>query len=218
MPIYLPNLDLAVEAQNSASNDTAGDVVGNKTDTVAGTSLVSLSMQTVALLGEPVADSAANATVTDVVGAKDDTIAGDSLMALHRRMLDGAGAVYVVTGGAAGVTLTAGAAGYTNPANWTQINAGAGVTVDSAIVGIAMDSPSDGAILGEIDVGIGAGDPANPVVTIPFEVASDAAALPMITFPPAGRVPAGTRIAARMRTAAGAETMGLKVLLAAIGD
>jgi hypothetical protein len=176
MPTYVPTLDTAPEAGNSATNTTAGDVVGNKTDTVAGT----------------------------------------SLMAFERRMLEGVAPVYCVTGGAAGVTVTGGAAGYADAANYTEINAGAGVTVASAIVGIALDTPSDGAILGEIDIGTGAGNPAAPTVTIPFEVASDAAALPVIFFPPAGRIAATTRICARMRTAAGAETIGIKVFLKAV--
>ena len=175
MPEYLPNLDIAVEGQNSAVNVTGGDVIGNKTD----------------------------------------TIAGDSAMALLRRLLYGARVTCVPTG-AVGVTLAGGAVAYAEPANYTEVVAAC--AVDSAIVGIALDTPSDAAILGEVDLGTGAGDPAAPIVTIPFEIASAASVIPPIYLPAAIRMATGTRIAGRLRTAAGAETINVKVLLKAIGD
>lgn len=42
LPDYTQSSDIAVPAQNSADNVNARDVIGNKTDTVAGNSIVAL--------------------------------------------------------------------------------------------------------------------------------------------------------------------------------
>lgn len=66
--------DLAVPAADSAANVLERDVIGNKTDTIAGNSLVSKHIV-------PAADSANNAIMRDVIGNKTDTNVGDSLLA-----------------------------------------------------------------------------------------------------------------------------------------
>lgn len=166
----------------------------------------------------PAQDAVANVDFVDVIGNKTDTVAGTSLYAYLRRVLEGPGAIYAVTGGAAGVAVAGGAGAWANPVNWVEINAGAGVTADSRIVGVALDTPSAAGIICEVDIGLGAGNPAAAVVTVGMEFATDAGGYPTIFFPPVGHVAAGTRIASRIRTAAGgAQTVGVKVLLQVLG-
>jgi hypothetical protein len=57
-------------------------VIGNKSDTVAGTSLVSIGKKVYAEVTAPIADVATDATIAQVVGRKADTIAGNSLVSL----------------------------------------------------------------------------------------------------------------------------------------
>ena len=76
-----------VSGADSALNLLARDVVGNKTDTVAGNSLIALALQLLAANVVVSADSAANVLDRDVVGNKSDTVAGDSLVALVKRLL-----------------------------------------------------------------------------------------------------------------------------------
>jgi hypothetical protein len=87
--------DIAVSAQNAAANVDVVDVVGNKTDTIAGTSLVSLikiETAAIAVIDEfhdvPAQNAAANAQINEVVGNKTDTTAGDSLVSLVK-IVDG---------------------------------------------------------------------------------------------------------------------------------
>jgi len=73
-----------VPGVDSAGNTYTSEVVGNKSDTVAGTSLMAylklIESQCVTLV-VPDADSIINVSMRDVVGNKDDTTAGTSLMA-----------------------------------------------------------------------------------------------------------------------------------------
>ena len=66
-----------VPAADSAANVLQRDVVGNKTDTNAGTSLLARNLV-------PAADSANNVNARDVVGNKTDTVASGSLQGLVR--------------------------------------------------------------------------------------------------------------------------------------
>lgn len=82
-------------AQNSADNAYIRDVVGNKTDTTAGTSLVSLiKIETAALAvvdeyhDVPAQNAAANSQINEVIGNKTDTTAGTSLVSLVK-VVDG---------------------------------------------------------------------------------------------------------------------------------
>ena len=84
--------------QDSARNVVSPDVIGNKTDTVAGDSLVALakinkaSIDTIdGLQDVPAQDAADNVQARDVVGNKTDTVAGTSLVASDlktRQILD----------------------------------------------------------------------------------------------------------------------------------
>lgn len=75
---------------DDAADVTPSDRIGFKSDTVAGTGLISLVKQALAALGiidafhdVPTQNSADNVVVSDVVGNKTDTIAGDSLYSQH---------------------------------------------------------------------------------------------------------------------------------------
>jgi hypothetical protein len=89
-------------AQNSADNTNLRDVVGNKTDTTAGNSIIGLLKQiledtgttmpaTIAtidgLLDVPTQDLATDATINQVVGKKSDTVAGTSIVALAKQII-----------------------------------------------------------------------------------------------------------------------------------
>lgn len=69
---------------DSSDNDVGTDVIGNKNDTTAGSSLISLAKQATSGLTLPAQDSAANTTPADVIGTKTDTVAGDSLVSLAK--------------------------------------------------------------------------------------------------------------------------------------
>ena len=88
-------VDLAVPSADSSANVTTPDVVGNKSDTVAGTSVIALVKQTLAkTLGSAniavsTADSVDNVDIVDVVGNKTDTVAGTSLVSYVKGVLAG---------------------------------------------------------------------------------------------------------------------------------
>jgi hypothetical protein len=84
--VQLP-IDIEVPLQDAADNVDMVDVIGNKTDTVAGDSIVSLAKQIIALWPVSAQDAAANVDVSDVIGNKTDTIAGTSIVALIRQLL-----------------------------------------------------------------------------------------------------------------------------------
>lgn len=100
---------LAVPAQNAAANVDAVDVVGNKTDTVAGTSIVSLARQVLALAPVPAQNAAANVVMRDVLGNKTDNQIGDSAMSrLYRLENHVHGPALCYPTQAAGITVVAG--------------------------------------------------------------------------------------------------------------
>jgi len=73
-----------VPGVDSAGNTYTSEVVGNKSDTAAGDSLMAylkLIESQCATLVVPAINSVVNALMRDVIGNKDDTIAGTSLMA-----------------------------------------------------------------------------------------------------------------------------------------
>ena len=84
---------LAVPAQNAAANIDAVDVIGNKTDTVAGTSIVAIAKQAVAApataltaaLAVSAQNVADNVDAVDVIGNKTDTVAGTSIVAIAKQ-------------------------------------------------------------------------------------------------------------------------------------
>jgi len=76
----------AVPTEDAATDVNARDVIGKKTDTVAGTSIVALVKQVLAAqtstIAVPAADAVANVDIADVIGNKADTVAGDSIIGL----------------------------------------------------------------------------------------------------------------------------------------
>jgi hypothetical protein len=88
-----------VPTADSVANAQMRDVIGNKTDTVAGNSLVALAKDLDADLvivdgfhDVPTADSVANSQMRDVIGNKTDTVAGDSVIALLKQIIASVGA------------------------------------------------------------------------------------------------------------------------------
>ena len=86
---FATQADLGVPAQDVAANLTIADVIGNKTDTIAGTSLVALIRIIIAELALATPDAIANATFADVIGNKEDagalTLDTASMLALARK-------------------------------------------------------------------------------------------------------------------------------------
>jgi hypothetical protein len=138
MSIYRPLTTINnVPAQDSADNVVVRDVVGNKTDTVAGDSLISLAKQLLVRLLLPAQDSAANVTPADVIGNKLDASysGGDSVYALiHTAEEHSHSQQYVYPTVANPVVLTA----INGVGSWS---AGAWVQVVPAVGGIT--SPFD---------------------------------------------------------------------------
>lgn len=104
---------------DSAVNLLARDVVGNKTDTVAGGSLYALALQLLAASVAVAADSADNVLDRDVVGNKLDTVAGNSLMALVKQLL---------AAGAAGATEVNGPFSYLDSGGEQDVHESTAVT------------------------------------------------------------------------------------------
>jgi hypothetical protein len=75
-----------VPIADSPDNVVMRDVVGNKTDTVAGNSVVSLVKIVDANQDVPGLNSADNLLMRDVVGNKTDTVAGNSVISLLKQM------------------------------------------------------------------------------------------------------------------------------------
>jgi hypothetical protein len=117
IPATISTIDglLDVPTADLATNATINQVVGNKDDTVGGTSIVALAKQVLAALVivdgfhdvTGAADSAANSQIRDVVGRKDDTVAGDSVIALAKQIIADTGVIGTIVN--AGGTATLGA-------------------------------------------------------------------------------------------------------------
>jgi len=76
-----------VPGADSAANAQTNEVIGNKSDTVAGNSIIALCKQVIAALLFPTEDLATDATIAQVVGKKSDTVAGTSLVALAKQII-----------------------------------------------------------------------------------------------------------------------------------
>jgi len=71
-----------VPTQDTNSDIFSSDVIGKKSDTTAGTSLVAMTKGINNRLNLPIADSANNMVIADVIGNKSDTKVGTSLMSV----------------------------------------------------------------------------------------------------------------------------------------
>ncbi|GAG06645.1 unnamed protein product, partial [marine sediment metagenome] len=72
---------------DAIANAVIRDALGNKTDTVAGTSAIALVKQLIAALLVPVQDSVDNIVLRDALGNKTDTVAGTSVIALIKQLI-----------------------------------------------------------------------------------------------------------------------------------
>jgi hypothetical protein len=84
--------DFSVPSIDSSDNTQMSDVVGNKSDTTSGDSIVSLVKlnydTAVANFNVPAIDSSSNVNTNDVVGNKSDTTSGDSIVSLNKSIID----------------------------------------------------------------------------------------------------------------------------------
>ena len=112
---------------------------------------------------------------------------------------------------AAGATVTAGAAGVKG--SYAEIDDGTGVpAVPFKVVGICFDTPSAG-MIGTFDVAYGAGGSETDVAAGHFEIATDAGSIDPFVLPPSGAIPASTRVAVRLVTVGGSETIKASLML-----
>ncbi|MFA5307577.1 MAG: hypothetical protein WC365_09070 [Candidatus Babeliales bacterium] len=75
-----------VPVEDAATDTNLRDVVGKKSDTVAGTSIVASNKRLEALHAVPTEDAATDTNMRDVVGKKSDTAAGSSIVALVKNV------------------------------------------------------------------------------------------------------------------------------------
>jgi hypothetical protein len=92
---FLNKQELVVPTADVATNVYAMDVIGNKSDTVAGTSVVAIEKQNAAAIAVidgfqdvPAQNSSDNNQMRDVIGNKTDTVAGNSIYTMSKS-LDG---------------------------------------------------------------------------------------------------------------------------------
>ena len=120
-------------------------------------------------------------------------------------------AITCLPAAAAGVTITAGAAGVAG--SYAQIDDGTGVPSDTfTIVGIAFDTPS-AAMVGTVEIANGAAASEVVVAAAHYEVATDAAVIAPIILPPSGPIDGGTRLAVRLTTVGGGETIKASLMM-----
>lgn len=96
-----------VPGADSAANAQTNEVIGNKSDTVAGNSIIALCKQVIAALLFPTQDLATDATIAQVVGKKSDTVAGTSIVALAKQIIADTDVIGTIVN--AGGTATLGA-------------------------------------------------------------------------------------------------------------
>lgn len=134
----------------------------------------------------------------------DPQVAGNAIISLP-----------TAVGAGAGVTMTAGAAGVAGA--YAQVDDGTNVPAGPfTIVGCGLDTPSAG-MIGSIDLAAGAGAAEVIFANIPLsEIATDAGGYSYINVPRCGSIAGGTRIAARLTTVAGAETLNIKMSVTAL--
>jgi hypothetical protein len=204
-----------VPTADEVANLTATQVIGNKTDTVAGTSLVSLSKQILALAPVTGADNVANVDFVDVVGNKTDTVAGTSLVALAKQLLalgniikDGEDYPIIhIPINAADVACTNAGGAYAKGA-WVEVIAA--TANDYRLHSITFNTPS-GADIFDIEIGVGAGGGEVAEAEGRAEIATDAGVSVPIKIDGTGIIPAGSRIAARIGSAGGGGATTLRV-------
>ena len=87
----LQSSDISVSSADSANNVDVVDVIGNKSDTFMGTSVVALVKQNAVAISNintlPIADAVTNSIIRDVIGNKSDTTSGTSIVALLKQAI-----------------------------------------------------------------------------------------------------------------------------------
>lgn len=166
----------------------------------------------------PTADSTDNDIASDVIGNKEDvassTVDVASLVALARQILEGpSGAPSTLPAAAAGVTVTAGAAG--TAGSYAEIDDGASVpAVPFRVTSIGFDTPSAG-MIGTFEIASGAGGSEEVIASDHFEIATDAGTILPIKVDSV-LVAASTRLAVRLTTITGGETIKASLSMAPV--
>jgi hypothetical protein len=164
----------------------------------------------------PSADTADNVLTSDVIGNKTDTVAGNSVVSHARRINEGGHAISSAPNQAAAISCTdSNGTGAFTPGSWVELDDGTGVPSNPfKIVGICFDTPS-AAMIAEISIGVGAAASEVEVIGgVHVEVATDAGGYQPIFLPPSTAIAGGTRVAARIGTAADSgQTLKVKVLV-----
>lgn len=166
----------------------------------------------------PAPDSTDNDLVGEVIGNKEDaansTTDVASLVGLVRQILEGpSDAPITLPAAAAGATVTAGAAGVAGA--WAEIDDGASVpALPFRVLSIGFDTPSAG-MIGTFEVGAGGAGAEAVIGGGHFEVATDAGVIPPFVVSSAVAA-ASTRLAVRITTVTGAETINASLTMAAV--
>lgn len=212
----ISGLDLSVPSQDSSDNTLTSDVVGNKTDTVAGDSLVSLVKIVDELHDVPTQDSTAEATMSDVIGNRNDRSfsnrADDPSVIGHLTAgyyhVHSPAKCYPVL--ADPVTVTASANAWTDYGSWTEI-------IPASTIGSAFDihwvHTGEISAQGNYVLELGAGVSGSETVIGQIAFSRDSnqvqTASQPIQIPPQ---PADTRISARLSSGnAVANTVDVKI-------
>lgn len=212
-----PAINVTVTSADSVSNVNISDVVGNKTDTTSGTSLVSLQKIADAAIAVvdafhdvPAADSADNVVMSDVLGNKSDTHSGTSVMANVKRIEEhnhNTQCVYPVLADA--IVLTSSASAWTFGA-YVEIVPVSTIASDFDIhfINISALSANDEYVV-ELASGAGASEVLLcQVSAVRSAVQNQGAASPTSTI----IIPANTRISARIASKdASANTGAIKI-------
>ena len=191
------SLTQPVEPADSADNDLSFEVIGNKTDTVAGDSLVSLAKQNAAAI------AVVDAVQGDLTDAADETAATSTQVAMLRALVGKAngGAVATYPDAATGAALTAGAANVYG----ALVSVSGALAADSRCVFLDFDTPAVAVEPVQWELSYDSGASVVATGVIGFATAAG-------TYPPidlsgkCGIIPAGETLQLRIRSATGGTT------------
>jgi hypothetical protein len=201
---------LGVPLADSASNALMMDVLGNKTDTTAGTSIVALVKGLLAGILVPAKNAVTNANIRDVIGNKTDDEAGTSVYSILYTLLAHCHSVQLCMPTlAGGVTVTA-AGGAWTLGNFVVIIATNAVTdpFDIHQIHVGTFSASD---IYQLELYSGANGAEVLIAQVRFSRTSNTnpgSILPVIT----PILPANTQVKAKLASAGGGANVNFSVM------
>jgi hypothetical protein len=203
-----------VPTADTADNVISRDVIGNKDDTVAGTSIIARIKQALAALAFPATNAAGDTTIAEVVGRKADaSYAGGTSISgrLHTLSEHFHSTQLVRPHLAAAINVAAAAPAWTYGALSGDLVAAASIAVPYDVHGIAIDSMSANDSYQLALVGTLGG-----VDTVVCEVSMVRTSPQLTSLHIPVQMPllaANTRLRAKLASAAGSNTINLKVRL-----